>query len=386
MIDSHPCDPPSNGDGSAIERPSSETGDAARLQANAAVDLSSMRPISSAPKPGPGVFEAAVWAFGVPCVHLAAVIGLMLMLTLVSALVTGPINVRVLLESGQDLLLPVLLGGEMLIFVIVAVTAVLFRLGAQPARKLALNGFGLLHGLIMVALLLPISVISGEVYRIVDLKHWQPLTHAFPFLGMLDGANSMNSIADLAGRLPLSALLLCLAVAPAIGEEVVCRGLIGRGLIARWGLPLGILGSTLLFAAIHVHPVHAVAVIPLGLCMHVLYVATRSFWAPVCYHFLNNAWACVMMTEGGQADAAAAAAAVGVASWMLAVGSVLCLAYLLWQTRVRYLLEDGTEWTPGYPSLERPPAMLGLHPSRRRPSAVALTVSLACWIGFLYCA
>ncbi|MEO1998826.1 MAG: CPBP family intramembrane glutamic endopeptidase, partial [Planctomycetaceae bacterium] len=270
--------------------------------------------------PGPGLVESAVWTIGVPCVHLAAVLGMVLAIAITGELLPGAINARDLIDPGQKLMLPVLLSGEMLIFVIVAVTAVVLRLGTQPGRKLALNGFCTLHGLILVALMLPVSIVSGELYRVTDADLWQPLTDAFPLLSMLDNANSMNSISDLAGRLPLPGLLLCLAVAPAIGEEIVCRGLIGRGLIARWGLPLGVLGTTLLFAAIHVHPVHVVGVIPLGLCMHVLYVSTRSFWAPVCFHFLNNAWACWMMTEQLQVAEPVAEAGVELTGLILAGG------------------------------------------------------------------
>jgi membrane protease YdiL (CAAX protease family) len=307
---------------------------------------------------------------------------MVLAIAITGELLPDAINVRDLIDPAQELMLPVLLSGEMLIFVIVAVTAVVLRLGTQPGRKLALNGFCTLHGLILVALMLPVSIVSGELYRVTDVRLWQPLTDAIPLLSMLDNANSMNSIADLAGRLPLPGLLLCLAVAPAIGEEIICRGLIGRGLIARWGLPLGVMGTTLLFAAIHVHPVHVVGVIPLGLCMHVLYVSTRSFWAPVCFHFLNNAWACWMMTEQLQTAEPVAEAAVELTGLILAGGCILTLTCLLWQTRVRYILSDGDDWTPGYPTVERPPAALGLKPSRRRPSPICLAASLACVFGF----
>jgi len=334
--------------------------------------------------PGPGPFEALLWTIGVPVVHLGAVLGMVLLLAVAGELMAVSLDIQDLIAPGQGLLVPVLLGGEMLVFVVVAVIAVVFRLGAQPGRKLALNGFCVPHALILIGLVLPLSVVSGELYRVTDTRFWQPLVEAFPLLSMLDNANAMESISSLAGQMPLVGLLLCLAVAPAIGEEVVCRGLIGRGLIARWGVPGGVACTTLLFAVIHLHPVHVVGVIPLGLCMHVLYVATRSFWAPVCYHFLNNAWACWMMSQPAAVEPQAAAG-VSPTGLVLASGCILSLVGLLWQTRVRYILPDGGDWTPGYASLERPPVALGLRPSRRPCSAVWLLASLLTVAGFVYC-
>ena len=333
--------------------------------------------------PGPGLFESLLWTIGVPVVHLAAVLGLVIAIAVAGELLSASLNLENLFAPGEGFMTSVLLGGEMLVFVIVAVTAVTLRLGPQPARKLALNGFCVPHAMIMIGLVLPLSVVSGELYRLTNVHVWQPLVEVFPLLSMLDNANTMESISSLAGQMPLAALLLCLAVAPAIGEEVVCRGLIGRGLIARWGLPGGVACTTLLFAAIHLHPVHAVGVIPLGLCMHVLYVATRSFWAPVCYHFLNNAWGCWMLSEQAP-DEPAVADGVSLTAVILASGCILSLVGLLWQTRVRYILPDGADWTPGYTSLERPPVALGLMPSRRPAAPVWVLASLLTIAAFVY--
>ncbi len=66
----------------------------------------------------------------------------------------------------------------------------------------------------------------------------------------------------------VAGLIVAFAVAPALGEELVFRGVIGRGLIARWGLPAGVLITSVMFAAIHVHPAHVVGVIPVGIAMH----------------------------------------------------------------------------------------------------------------------
>ena len=84
-------------------------------------------------------------------------------------------------------------------------------------------------------------------------------------------------------------LLLILAVMPALGEELVFRGVIGRGLIARKGIIAGVLWTSLLFSVVHVNPVQAVGVFFVGVMCHVSYLATRSLAAPMLLHFLNNA-------------------------------------------------------------------------------------------------
>ncbi|MCA9022942.1 MAG: CPBP family intramembrane metalloprotease, partial [Planctomycetaceae bacterium] len=135
---------------------------------------------------------------------------------------------------------------------------------------------------------------------------------------------------------------------------------IGRGLLARWGLIPGILITSFMFGIVHMHPAHAIAVIPLGMFMHFVYVATKSFWAPMLVHFLNNAFAVTvakMMSQlpenaarlGDESQAVHPMISLAAALFLTAV----CI--YLWKTRVRYIKPNGSEWTPGYLSNEKPP-------------------------------
>src|SRR5205085_9678359 len=94
--------------------------------------------------------------------------------------------------------------------------------------------------------------------------------------------------------------VLVMAVLPALGEELIFRGLIGRGLLARWGVVAGVLWTSVLFGLVHLNPAQAIAVIPIGVILHFVYLTTGSFWAPVLLHFLNNAFAAVMLKYGEQ--------------------------------------------------------------------------------------
>jgi hypothetical protein len=136
-------------------------------------------------------------------------------------------------------------------------------------------------------------------------------------------------------------LLFFLAVVPAVGEEFVFRGVIGRGLTARWGLLAGVLITSCLFAFVHMYPPHIVAVLPIGIMMHLVYLATRSFWAPVLFHFSNNAMAAIFVALGAGTDDEPA--------WWMPIAALTYLAvslFLLYRYRTRYVNNDGEEPPP----------------------------------------
>jgi hypothetical protein len=178
---------------------------------------------------------------------------------------------------------------------------------------------------------------------------------------------------------------MIMAVAPAIGEELVFRGVIGRGLVARWGVPAGVILTSLLFAGAHLHPAHAIGVVPLGIFMHLMYLATRSFWAPVLVHFLNNCWAAVATKYEGELGLEAFEEAAGERLVAAALFCITAAAIVIWRTRVRYQLPDGTAWSPGYASVEEPPSELAVVRQRGRAGgwAVGLTVASFCLFVFL---
>jgi hypothetical protein len=102
--------------------------------------------------------------------------------------------------------------------------------------------------------------------------------------------------------------------------------------------------------------------------MHLVYLATRSFWAPVAYHFLNNAGAVLFQSFNSNEDAAEVAAKAEIpvtadesTSLLVVVIAIACaisILALMWQMRVRYVLPNGETWNAGYVSVERPPASL----------------------------
>lgn len=255
------------------------------------------------------------------------------------------------------------------------VAAAWLRLGSHGFLRLGFHLPSPLQSILIVGLVLPLQLISVQFFHLA--KMIVPDTGLDQFLTDLKPA-------------PLFSLILLIAVIPALWEELLCRGLIGRGLISRWGLIPGILMTSVLFGAMHLNPAHAVAVIPLGIALHYVYLTTRTLWGPMLLHFLNNAISVVLLKHGDGASGPGATDTAATAEFPLSMLTVsisivvtVALQMLLWQIRTRFVREDGDEWDPGYASLEVPPAELRGTLVRESPRRLLLACSAVCLMGFL---
>jgi uncharacterized protein len=84
------------------------------------------------------------------------------------------------------------------------------------------------------------------------------------------------------------ASLAVMAVLAPLVEEAVFRGLLYGWLAGRWGTTPAWLVSSVLFAAAHVEPAHAILVLPLGLWFGWLRRRTDSLWPSLVAHIVNN--------------------------------------------------------------------------------------------------
>lgn len=81
--------------------------------------------------------------------------------------------------------------------------------------------------------------------------------------------------------------VLLLAVLPAIGEELLFRGVIYNGL-KDYGQKIAIFGSALLFSLVHTSPVQTVYPFIFGLVLAYSVYKTNSLISSIFIHFLNN--------------------------------------------------------------------------------------------------
>lgn len=84
------------------------------------------------------------------------------------------------------------------------------------------------------------------------------------------------------------ASLIVMALLAPLVEEVVFRGLLYGWVAGRWGTGAAWIASSILFAAAHVDPAHAILVFPLGLWFGWLRRRTDSLWPSLVAHAVNN--------------------------------------------------------------------------------------------------
>ena len=296
---------------------------------------------------GPGVVESFFWMIGCHAAQMAAFLIFLMAFVAVGIFQEGA---RTSLKTflNEDVLRSFTfiaassLGGMLLI-----VPAVRLRLwGAAPELKRP----GWLQIALIFSLLFPLAVVSTAIYNAVE-PFWKDFVANAPeeFRGPLKIIDEMNSIElvnqQLQGTNPLL-LVLAIAFAPAFAEEYIFRGLIGRGLIARYGVTFGVVVSSGLFAMAHVFPPHAAATFVMGLVLHTTYRATRNLSVPILLHFLNNAIAVLINSpEDENAEDAA-----GFRSYALLVGCTIWLVTALWLLhRLRLRESPTTIATPEFP-------------------------------------
>jgi membrane protease YdiL (CAAX protease family) len=90
--------------------------------------------------------------------------------------------------------------------------------------------------------------------------------------------------------------LLLVAIVPALGEEMIFRGLV-LPIFRKWTgkLHLAVWLSALLFSAMHMQFFGFLPRLVLGAVLGYLYVWTSSLWVPVIAHFTNNALALILI-------------------------------------------------------------------------------------------
>jgi len=91
------------------------------------------------------------------------------------------------------------------------------------------------------------------------------------------------------GNLMLLIKLFVIAVLPAIGEELVFRGVILTKIKqAANSEHYGVIVSALIFAGIHMQPTKLLPMIFLGLILGYIYTKTKNIVYPMLFHFLFN--------------------------------------------------------------------------------------------------
>jgi membrane protease YdiL (CAAX protease family) len=130
--------------------------------------------------------------------------------------------------------------------------------------------------------------------------------------------------------LGLVLVVLCAAVLPGLSEELFFRGFVREGLSRRHGFALAVLVPAVFFAAAHMDPMHATAVLPLGIWFGVIAWWTRSTIPAMLAHATNNAFAILAGNLAGEeADSLTAMESITQAQGVVVAAYGLSLVLLI---------------------------------------------------------
>jgi hypothetical protein len=185
----------------------------------------------------------------------------------------------------------------------------------------------------------------------------------------------MQELMESIKRWPLPLAILVIGLGPGVGEELWCRGFLGRGLVGRYGVVTGIALTSFFFGLIHLDPAQGVMAMLMGICLHFVYLTTRSLWLSILLHFLNNS-ASVIALRFPQMEVLDKEPE---RFWILFAGAAVlaaAIAYAFYQSRARLVsTTPGSTycWQPDYPGVEYPPPGSGTIVAHPWPSALALS-------------
>ena len=330
--------------------------------------------------PGPGLSLAVVYALLLVAAHWCVGIGLTSVASFYYVSLTQQLgDVDAFLDRFDLILSP-----------IAALNLLLLALGVpwlnyrpETTRALGWRKLDVRHWGWVVLSVMPLVVLTAELRNRLTT-----LTTALGLDGLSTFANVDQRFVHLSlPKFAVAVLVSC--VLTALREEVYCRGFLARGLIARQGLVVGTLVTSLLFGFMHLDLVQGINAFFLGVAFQFVCLVTRSLWAPIVLHLLNNLCVLTLVqyadfysvpgltpTPIGPPDVTPA--------WLLVSAAVtlVCLTVVMIQTRTRWILPDGSVWTPGYVSAELPPEQLGARPVSRRANPWLVVTCLAshCWL------
>jgi membrane protease YdiL (CAAX protease family) len=112
-----------------------------------------------------------------------------------------------------------------------------------------------------------------------------------------------SQLEDIVTARPLATTLALLAVAPAIGEEIVFRGVLARGLATAMPLPVAALASAAAFSLYHLSYVQALPTFVLGALLAIVALRGGSIVPTMIAHAINNAMAIVLSRDDARGAA-----------------------------------------------------------------------------------
>lgn len=243
-------------------------------------------------------------------------------------------------------------------------------IGRDWKRQLALRLPSFSHALLALAAFPAMVLLANIAY---DVLH--KILHV-PSLADY-GLSGMEEMVEIFSHWPWGFAVVVIGLGPGIGEELWCRGFLGRGLVGNYGVVCGVFATSFFFGLIHLDPCQGTMAMVMGLWLHFVYLTTRSLLLPMLLHTLNNSVG-VVITRVPQLEVIEVQP--GDIPWIVYVSALLLLfgvGYALYQSRARLVGKSPEQllaWRPAFAGVEYPPADSGtqvIHPALS-PTAAAL--------------
>jgi membrane protease YdiL (CAAX protease family) len=234
---------------------------------------------AAAVRPAPGWWESLCWALLYFVLALVMPFLILLFTLEFWAIISGH-GREMVQEVLPAFLEPTLFCGQLL-GVALAVFALRVRVGRDWMSAIHLRRPALVPCLLAVLCLPAVKLLAGGAAVLVE-----------NLLNLSEPSHQM--VTDSVAQHGLWFSLLTVAVGAAVAEELFCRGFLGRGLVGRHGVLLGVLLTSFIFGLLHANIPQGVFAFLGGCYIHAVYLKTRSLWVPILLHFLNNAFAVIL--------------------------------------------------------------------------------------------
>jgi uncharacterized protein len=180
-------------------------------------------------------------------------------------------------------------------------------------------------------ILIGISAILASLFFVFYIYEWNkslPLPDwAVSF--EQDSEEKIKALLSKPGFLAFLINLTVVAVIPAIGEELIFRGVIQNTLISTTRKPwMSILITATIFSAFHLMFEGFFARLFLGILLGYLYVVSKNIWLPILAHFANNAFQITMDFIGKLMNIEVSDLTEFKVHWSLAIASLLLTIFL----------------------------------------------------------
>ena len=236
--------------------------------------------------------------------------------------------------------------------------------GRDWMRQLALRRPSLAHTLLALASFPALVLLANAAYVL--------LRNALHVPSLSDyGLHGMEEMVTIFSSWPWAFAVLVIGLGPGIGEELWCRGFLGRGLVGNYGAFVGVVAASFFFGVIHVDPCQGAMAMCMGFWLHFVYLTSRSLWLPMLLHFLNNSFA-VLITRVPQLESIENKPSdIPIYVYVTSLFLLSAVAYALYQSRSRLAPQSPQQlilWRPAYDSVEYPPEGSGMRVSHPLPS------------------